>query len=70
MIPLVDDGTTHRVRVVLGPAAVPEAEAVAPVQPAGRDTGAAPRSRDTGAAPLQPAPGHDPGAAPRKPAGT
>ena len=35
MIPLVDDGTTHRVRVVLGPAAVPEAEAVAPVQPAG-----------------------------------
>jgi hypothetical protein len=34
-IPLVDDGATHRIRVVLGPAAVPEAEAAAPLQPAG-----------------------------------
>ena len=29
-IPLVDDGATHRIRVVLGPAAVAEAEAAAP----------------------------------------
>ena len=34
-IPLVDDGATHRIRVVLGPAAVAEQMAAAPLQPAG-----------------------------------
>jgi hypothetical protein len=34
-IPLVDDGATHRVRVVLGQAPVPVAEVALPLQPAG-----------------------------------
>ena len=44
-IPLVDDGATHRIRVVLGPAAVAEEVAGLPLQPAGHDEREAPRSR-------------------------